>query len=153
MINARQIKSVFNKGNLENDLNYLKNYGGGGSSTGGSLSVKTNQTVIFDITASNDTPYVKEIDINTTNKFDNLPISVYRITPGINNEINILADFNSDDKKDFFENNLVTFNGNLKLKTEYELKAHRIYQDEDGSVYELEFDIDLFEKIKGIEVV
>ena len=104
MINARQIKSVFNKGNLENDLNYLKNYGGGGSSTGGSLSVKTNQTVIFDITASNDTPYVKEIDINTTNKFDNLPISVYRITPGINNEINILADFNSDDKKDFFEN-------------------------------------------------
>lgn len=78
----------------------------------------TEQVTLLNITASIETPYVKEITIPETLDFKRAPIEVLKFIPGINNNIITVSDFDAGDESLFTPNEYLIFDDTLHFKTQ-----------------------------------
>ena len=88
--------------------------GGGG--------VALNQITKLNITASQTSPYVVDIPIPETQDFRRLPVEVLKFTPGEQDKITTICDFDNADATSFQgSDSQVVFDGTMHLKTTYDM--------------------------------
>lgn len=89
------------------------------SSSGGSSGSNANykQITKLNITA----PKTELISINVTNTFAKPPCEILKFVKGENDVVVTLCDFDNSDSTDFEANEFLTFDGNMSLKTIYDI--------------------------------
>ena len=89
------------------------------SSSGGSGGSNTDykQITKLNITA----PKTELISINVTNTFAKPPCEILKFVKGENDVVVTLCDFDNSDSTDFEDNEFLTFDGNMSLKTIYDI--------------------------------
>ena len=126
---------------LKNGLwEQISSSGGGG---GGSADYK--QITKLNITA----PKTGLISINVTNTFAKAPLEILKFVEGENDVVVTLCDFDNSDSTDFEDNEFLTFDGNMSLKTIYDIVVSTPTQLVQGYCSITE-DIDLT-KFKSVE--
>lgn len=89
------------------------------SSSGGSggSNADYKQITKLNITA----PKTELISINVTNTFAKPPCEILKFVGGENDVVVTLCDFDNNDSTDFEDNEFLTFDGNMSLKTIYDI--------------------------------
>lgn len=89
------------------------------SSSGGSggSNAEYKQITKLNITA----PKTELISINVTNTFAKAPCEILKFVEGENDVVVTLCDFDNSDSTDFEANEFLTFDGNMSLKTIYDI--------------------------------
>lgn len=89
------------------------------SSSGGSggSSADYKQITKLNITA----PKTELISINVTNTFAKAPLEILKFVEGENDVVVTLCDFDNSDSTDFEDNEFLIFDGNMSLKTIYDI--------------------------------
>ena len=89
------------------------------SSSGGSggSSADYKQITKLNITA----PKTELISINVTSTFTKPPLEILKFVEGENDVVVTLCDFDNNDSTDFEANEFLTFDGNMSLKTIYDI--------------------------------
>lgn len=89
------------------------------SSSGGSggSNAKYKQITKLNITA----PKTELISINVTNTFAKAPCEILKFVEGEDDVVVTLCDFDNSDSTDFEDNEFLTFDGNMSLKTIYDI--------------------------------
>lgn len=90
--------------------------------TGGG-SVSLNQITKLNITASQTTPYIVDVPIPETQDFKRLPVEVLKFTPGEQNKIVTICEFDNADATSFqgtATDPQIVFDGTMYLKTLYQ---------------------------------
>jgi len=101
---------------LKNGLwEQISSSGGSGGSGGSNADYK--QITKLNITA----PKTELISINVTNTFAKAPCEILKFVEGENDVVVTLCDFDNSDSTDFEDNEFLIFDGNMSLKTIYDI--------------------------------
>lgn len=120
------------------------------SGGGGGGNANYMQITKLNVTA----PKTELISINVTNTFAKAPIEVLKFEQGDKDVVATICDFNNDDKTDFNDNDFLTFDGNMSLKTIYDITVKNPVKNGDLYVSESdEFDMSNFKSIESMGVI
>ena len=121
----------------------------GGGSSDSSIVVK--QVTKLGVTAATSSPYIIEIPTIPTIEFKRLPIEVLKFTPGPQDLITSQSDFNNSDASSFNPDIRISFDGKMKLKTNYNFDLNNEGTLGDGTLYSVNIDREKFKKIIEIK--
>lgn len=119
--------------------------GGGGIDLG--------QVTKLNITASQESPYIIDITVTETQDFRRLPVEVLKFTPGEQDKITTICEFDNADASSFQRADPdVVFDGTMHMKTSFDIPMTDGGVLGTGRLWTLVIDKTQFKSIEALEV-